>query len=554
MDNTDLKVLDSKETFRCSLPAIIEVFVEFYGEESREEIVSSFNNLLFFENNSLNKMKERIERFAGNLYSDISEKYIDALLKAIPSLYPSKARLLFGSSEYNCPLKHLMAYKNGKIDRESLLHQTYGVGEETVDNLLEIVCASDQVDEIYDSFQSSLASANSKYRYYKELINDIRMIDDQLKRKYISKLREKVKSVGNDGTINDILIYLGNIPNPLDVSDIDSFSSALCNGECPDFVKKSRVRLYNNIRSFNLRFHKSFEQFEKEMISITDKIDEIIKIRDELNFDFQYDFYYRHPIYKENRNEIDSKGLVISQNGYYRSVVDRSTSVIPNLIETESGFEFFPILSMDEGYQDCYLDVSLIHELNHIKEFYLLNTFDDHFAGITGWDYLVQPYSLDDVKNVDTFESGDYTEFSEIINELIAQDITTLMHKRGVYVFNTERNARISGSSLYENVRFLVQDFYDTYKEDIIASRSGGHISVIFDKVGKENFDALSFLVDQYQERFDTRGREVNNAYKLGADNEDTRFIKELVEKRDHILEAMATYSKSNEQIDSRSI
>ena len=141
----------------------------------------------------------------------------------------------------------------------------------------------------------------------------------------------------------------------------------------------------------------------------------------------------------------------------------------------------------------------------------------------------------------------DYELFNEIINELIAQEITIQMHGDGIYLLNTKDDAKIKGGTSYESSISLVKEFFNTYKKEIIESRRNNNIQIIFDKVGKENFDRLNELFHKFYESFSgwefyNLSTDINNK----KNTERVRIYVDIINTRDEILKDMKIYSEKN--------
>ena len=140
--------------------------------------------------------------------------------------------------------------------------------------------------------------------------------------------------------------------------------------------------------------------------------------------------------------------------------------------------------------------------------------------------------------------------FNEIVNELIAQEISQIMSDMGIYIFNTPENKKIRGGTGYESTSFLVREFYNNYKQEIIESRKNGNISVILDAVGKENFDALNQLFHEFGENFDHFSLHTAiQGLKEGSQDEKTIKLKEILIKRDTIFSNMNEYYQNKSAI-----
>jgi len=143
-------------------------------------------------------------------------------------------------------------------------------------------------------------------------------------------------------------------------------------------------------------------------------------------------------------------------------------------------------------------------------------------------------------------EKRKYELFNEIINELISQEITGVLFKLDGYVFNNSDNALISGGTGYEDTVFLVKQFYQRYKKEIIESRKNGNIELLFNAVGKENFEALNELFGIFNEHFSGYGfNSLIENLSNGIENEQTQLFQKIKNRRDKILIAMEEYNKS---------
>lgn len=161
---------------------------------------------------------------------------------------------------------------------------------------------------------------------------------------------------------------------------------------------------------------------------------------------------------------------------------------------------------------------------------------------ICGWDHIET--NLENLEKSDKIRT--YELFNEAINELIVQDISKLMIDNDFFVFNNIDTTKYKGYASYEQTTFLIKDFYNEFKSDILKSRKDGNISHIFDMVGKENFDSLNDLFNTFNNCFNGL-----NYYHLMDDlsndkeNDDTKLFNEIVKKKDNILSSMRDYSKN---------
>jgi len=289
-----------------------------------------------------------------------------------------------------------------------------------------------------------------------------------------------------------------------------------------------------------------------KLIPSQELIKKILSRKQELDSVMYNQYYKSTNEYIMNRIKIDSYGLLDKDDNYdANAYFNHSTFVSPNVQLNNGNYSLKPLMCICMNMME-YLDVSTIHELNHIFELNLTEIYDSGCEFSCGWDILEGKFSnaKDDVVSLEKRkEKREYELFSEIINELIAQEITTIMHNRNNYIFNTKENAKIKGGTSYEHTFFLVRDFYEMYKKEILETRKTRNMQPLFDKVGKENFDLLNNLFHEYYESlggvvFYTLADDLNKK----KDTELTRKFYEIIDKRDNILKNMNEYSNEYEK------
>jgi len=135
------------------------------------------------------------------------------------------------------------------------------------------------------------------------------------------------------------------------------------------------------------------------------------------------------------------------------------------------------------------------------------------------------------------------------------------MQKNNIHIFNGQRDFMYKGLTSYEHTNFIVDSFFNEYKEDIIKSRSNGNMRHIFDVVGEDNFNAMNDLFYVFQDNFSgSKFYSLCEAISKIKKNEklsdkDKELIKkyQLIQmKRDKILEEMAEYKIQNEKNNSK--
>jgi len=261
-------------------------------------------------------------------------------------------------------------------------------------------------------------------------------------------------------------------------------------------------------------------------------------------------FYQALPDYQKILKTLENLNLLDVNHGFDVDTYDNvDWSIFPNARRTDKGLIAFPIAVfrlLDTNYAN--IDLSIIHELNHIYE--LLLKADDSTKTIftCGWEQLehskgkIEVTTLQDDKNI----VRHYELFCESINEKLAIDITNTMHQRGIYIFNDPNEENQYDDCSYEELLFLVDEFYEKNFPDIIESRAIGSLEPLFAKLGKDNIEELNALFNLYHEKIGSDpDSDVLSDIEDGVVNEQTKIYNQIIDKRDEVLQAMAEYQKT---------
>ncbi len=221
------------------------------------------------------------------------------------------------------------------------------------------------------------------------------------------------------------------------------------------------------------------------------------------------------------------------------------TFVNHGLAKTKDSFELYPMLvvrSDDNGA----IDHDIVHELNHLYELFLKCVGDNNYTVVSGWDESVE-YFGQSSDEIDTLEvernKRSYELFNEVINEMITQEICQKMRQNNIFVFDERESYRDVNVTWYDSMFFIANEFFSEFKDKIIESRHNGNIQIIWDEVGKENFDQLNELFNIYYENFNGKSTLLNDARKQGLDTPDTRLYDDILKRKDNILNNMRMYS-----------
>ena len=149
--------------------------------------------------------------------------------------------------------------------------------------------------------------------------------------------------------------------------------------------------------------------------------------------------------------------------------------------------------------------------------FFLKCVGDNNYTVVSGWDESVE-YFGQSSDEIDTLEvernKRSYELFNEVINEMITQEICQKMRQNNIFVFDERESYRDVNVTWYDSMFFIANEFFSEFKDKIIESRHNGNIQIIWDEVGKENFDQLNELFNIYYENFNGKSTLLNDARK----------------------------------------
>ena len=579
MNEEILRKINFDETIQKSMKNIIEVFVSFYGEKERERIIEKFNNMLmigyckpedFFaqiEHTEILKLRTLMDHFIEKIHIKNLDK--DTLKKIF----------LDEINESNCitSLESYIDYKNGNKDRLNdtitFLNKIYkNITKENIDILIKnnyfeeldkIIPIHNQNIKIFEEFILS----TKQYKLYLKKCNELRI---ELSKKYLKKLIQELKDklpkeeylkieeeyniIIKSYTNKDIIsneIYLN---KELLASSYESFnkeSNQIINNNDyrKEYIEKERILYFKKI-GINLgdNYHSYISNNEILSLYPNEDIVEIFsQIRKKLYIEMRDEYYKSLPEYINHREKINKLELFDKDDGYDTLAYENNqTMIVPNIKLINNVYEIFTLVLICLDNDDGFIDSYIIHELNHVLEVYLLNFDGINYEMSSGWeifkDSICDSPNIEEIYLKESETRRKYELFNEIINELISQEITEILFETNNYIFNTKEYAEYQGTN-YELSRFLVDEFYQTYKKEIIESRHNGNINIIYDTIGKENFDKLNDLINIFYQSFPE-----DTIYELyidkeeGNETEQTKIYDNLCIERDNILSDMKKY------------
>lgn len=567
--------LNINRAFNNNLKYFIDVFVSYYGEEKREEITKKFNKIVFLGYQEPTELRLYIKNIKDNQKKEIidvilastnldeeSKKKLKEFLKQNFLMFDTPLRSILGMFySYLDGNKNLGDYENFFIDSLRILYS-----DANLTNLDELIASSkfDILKDIRLLYEQEMVKYQDlikrlePYQLYVEKNEEYkRKLETKYRSKYLKGLMNKLPKNVVDKfvmTNNNKQSFMENYLNyKLNYKTlIESF-----NKNSDDIIKndpssfRSKVILKDRIKYFNnlgINLGNNYDNYLNDDMSLSflptqEDIQKIISYKEEIIREMMNEYYSVTDDYLNNHNRLLAEGVVnIDDICKYMDYQSQLSYVKPCITQKNNLQEIKYALCM-YCQSSNIVDHLLVHELNHIYEMNVELFDNDKYLLSAGWDNIT---SLNDTnEDIEKKENNDIEMFNEIINELLAQEISKMMEENNIMIFDNKKTSRNLRKTYYEKIRFLVNEFFQIYKEEIIASRQHGKISIIYDAVGKDNFNELNDLINDYCVNF--KGNKLQMLNISLKENKDDILVREhysYIKRRNIILEKMSEVYK----------
>ena len=438
----------------------------------------------------------------------------------------------------------------------------------------------DELLEIGDAFQKKYEEYHTNYEkrinQYEAILEKEKELHDKIESKYYKEYlletkkylnqedQERIdRELASSETVNiyNVSLVLGScLKDTRCIDFFDEASEADLNNPAikayrKETIQRNRIR-YFQYKGINLGNHYEDYVNSDECKKIWPDEEMLTDIRNKANHyknKANIEFYSSLPIYKEAMKRLEEKDIMMKGEVFLPYIfTNKSICVLTNMEKKEEKNIPCPVLCLHIENDDTD-DLDLIHELNHIFEYTLLSIDENIVEEISGWDLIKSRLASDSREPVNTLapegEKRQYELLSEVVNELIAEKITKMMHDNGIYILDDAEHYRNSGGCLYTRFENLIHDFLEEYWDLIIESRKNNNIHVLLDQIGKENFDELADLFTKVNERFvdDSECEQLREDLRNQVDNDVVREYKDYQEKFRAVFMKVKEYTSSRE-------
>lgn len=576
--------VETENFIKQKMSSIIEAFVAFYGEDYRQRIVEKFANINLY----CFRTFEQLEEIFTKTLEVESDKLEKEFLKRIGlEINEVNLKIFFDGRSLmrhqHLPIQKYIDYLG--CDEDDYFYNTYKEAtvsflkkfnsEVTLENLDELL--ADGKFKFIDDYISAYKEILAKYQTLSESLEPFKLEISK------SRVQENTFNLNNYILLIQELSYLfpqeeverlikdlksnastypfdKKYPHVYGILGDSIISSETLVGAfsreneaiMKDPTSYYRINVINNrIRYFKLMgidLGDDYSDYEnsiecQELIPNFELVEQIKERRAFYLNLAKNEFYTSLPDYQRIRSELDGLDLTNKNDCFNAKLFDdKQTCVATNLKD----FHTFSLLFLNLGNEFQNMDQNLIHELNHFLETELLQINNGYAIFSSGWDIITDQLESRSPSIVNLDKEDDKRDgemLNEVINELIAQQITKLMHNSGNYIFSSPENAEYTGTD-YQDLVSLVNDFFEIFKEDIIASRVNCDMQILFNRVGEENFQKFNQIISEFYMRFIKRPilRVVRKQIRNGIDNENTRLYQQLINEAEQLVLQMKEY------------
>lgn len=589
MNKELFRILDCDETVKKSLPDIINAFAVYYGV-STEEVEKKFSQISIVGVITPEELKRNLQDIRKNIFNELLDNMLDNLGYADTKQNEMKRILfagytldyqnLFPIDKYATYIKDKGAFTNYRREEvvEFLRNFDENVNASNLNALIDSGAFSflGPILEQYEMMKKHYKERIEGLKPYQEYVDKSLKLKDELEDREKDQLylefidlipqNERELSLLEEKRTGHKIGFSMDVANSVVglslsyESKIEAFSEEnskllLSGGWRADSIKRDRISFF---KSYGIDLGNNYEDYLnnescKKLIPNEELVQRIKQRRGEAYTRFLNNYINSLDGYVKTREKIDRLGLLDKNDGINaKAYLNSRAFVSPNLVKKDGNYQLHSILCLNLGSLLEYLDSALLHELNHVYELSLLSASESEIKVTSGWDVISECFSdKEDVVDIESDGKKRSCELlNEIINEIICQEIHELMLSNEKTIFNEPNTTKIHGGTSYENMLFLVKDFYRTYSKEIKESRKNGRVEYLFDVVGEENFNALSELLQEFYEQFPTgRYFKVMDDLANKKDSKEINDLKLIIAKRDEILKKMQEYSEAKKSI-----
>lgn len=573
---------------------VLPYFIAIYGEENREFIINKLEaivpifyttiegqmNAMYYEQNI--KKTELTLRFLKENGIILPEEVIKKILQNNSTSYLNKYKeaydFLYACFDGNAYSRNFGIRDIGltptdsafKISQSVQKLAKFGIiapendynnwllspeGQKAIMKVKNILISLAKLDSEYDIF-------NEKFIILQNRIEEARKIKDKLDYDYTLAYLDDIKDFLSPKE-KEMLEKFKNSPNKNLYNLTSSFAILKIAGNLSfayaplyAFTKEAEAKLHNpevsdfqkdSIKNNRLAYYKLQGLYNGEENVDTflevmkaehkepslDDVEKILTTKEKYANKCNERYTMLTSTFSQNIAAIGSMNLVSDPDFAITDIIEKSICIAPAVTIQNNSPVLVPFLFFSKDMTiPGYSDIQFIHELNHALETSLVHYSPGKIIFKSGFEIIENGHD----------EKRNFTNFSEVINQLIAILVTKKMHDDNIYLFDNPTTARITGGTSYEKCQIFVNSFFDKLQSFIINARTSPSMDEFLTLVGADNFSRLNDIINEYSEMFNYNG--ASDVYD-GKITSYTIKRQSLIEEADNITNQMLEHLKS---------
>lgn len=589
------KKFNINKYFQSYVPILKEVFLEYYGDEYADKINNAFANFSFIGYLTPVAISNLVFDLNNEIRRNLVDDFIfEAEFNDIPNFKVNAFLFSFEDKE-KCSFYKALQRTNGYEEDVKLM---FGINSKSEDYKEKLEIALKRIDaarSIYFKYQKLFDEAIKPYQEYVDIANRLENLEENSTPDFIIYFINRIfhflskedkefylinqEKFTSDDTASEYFRKMKCFKNYVSYySDyisfnqhgyINSFSKEKCEKmENPQgssyvsYIKKERIKYFNNL---GIDLGNNYEDYlnnpeVQRLWPSPSMVDKIEKIKEELYEETIRSFFLTIPLYQENKRVLEETGFIDKRVTAFQfaTYLENNWNTTSNFVKKanlnnspiEDGFILHPIIIFSAQLDNNQFDNVIIHELNHLIENHIKSIIKKITeTGSTLIQILTESgfNCPGDTEYIQELKKYKYELFNETINQIIANQITELLHKKGIYLFTEPelKDKKDDSVCIYEYSVPLAINFFNEFKKDIIYARITGDRSLLFAKIGENNFEDLNDLINKFYSYFgivdDTHHIQMDalNALERGEINDEVKAYQEFIDGSNIIIERM---------------
>lgn len=576
--------------FYSYLDIIKDIFLEYYDEEYHDKINEAFANFTFIGYLSPAAISNHIFYLENSISKKLINQFIqefnftndpDFRIKAFFYGFENKDecplyKIMTRQDNYEEELKYIFNLNSESPDYETLKQKYLTLVDSTYDTFLKYQRMYDEEIKPYEEYINyaeslSQLEKNSQPVYINKFIRrSFFLLSKEDKEFYLTHQQEFYNPELAASYFRKMQCYTNLVSRYSEYMNfqyegyIDAFSKEneekLTTPNDRKIIEKRRINYFKNL---GIDLGDNYETYltnpdVKLLWPSEEDITRINQIKKDIYEETIRDYLLTIPMYQEIKNLLDNSGFTTKGMApfIFDNYLKDNWNVSPNYIlkndrvnynEIKDSFSLHPIILFSANDDSYYIDCHLMHELNHVVEYIIksinITRNDDNTVTITVTAETGLNCKMEE-ETIKELGTTKYELFCEAINEIIAINLTNLMHSKGIYLYREENEYETNVKTLYVFAIPLVEEYYKTFKGPITYARMTGNREYLFNIIGEENYEELNNLVNEFYIYFKilSNSNLINDTLKQiddGIINDNTEIYNSFINRSNNILSKM---------------